>query len=158
MGSGTDNLFIPGHFLCGKTENILPLVAGENGSSLFHRASQRKPVPCCRAASQSGQFQQNRQGSKTDTSSANLLSSGVFLLYHEIQKRKVKRKVPPRFSEREFDYYRKSSRIGLKMSSRMPALVQMQPWTTPSVFSRVSPWRTVWVSPSMVKENSPDTT
>ena len=35
MGSGTDNLFIPGHFLCGKTENILPLVAGENAGAIM---------------------------------------------------------------------------------------------------------------------------
>ena len=50
---------------------------------------------------------------------------------------------------------RKSSRRGLKMSYSTPASRQVQPWTTPSVFSRVSPGPTSWVSPPMVKEKRP---
>lgn len=52
----------------------------------------------------------------------------------------------------------KSSRMGEKMSSRIPSSRQVQPWGTPFSFKRVSPARTVRVSPSMVKENAPETT
>ena len=40
----------------------------------------------------------------------------------------------------------KSSRMGVKMSSRMPASVQTQPCSTPSSFRMVSPALTVWVT------------
>lgn len=53
---------------------------------------------------------------------------------------------------------RKSCRMGLNMSSRIPASRQVQPWGTPSFFSRVSPAVTSRVSPSMVKEKRPLTT
>ena len=52
----------------------------------------------------------------------------------------------------------KSSRMEEKMSSRIPSSRQVQPWGTPFSFKRVSPARTVRVSPSMVKENAPETT
>ena len=52
----------------------------------------------------------------------------------------------------------KSSRMGVKMSSRMPASVQTQPCSTPSSFRMVSPARTVWVTPSTVNSKAPDTT
>ena len=52
----------------------------------------------------------------------------------------------------------KSSRMGVKISSRMPASVQTQPCSTPSSFKMVSPAWTVLVTPSTVNANAPDTT
>ena len=52
----------------------------------------------------------------------------------------------------------KSFRMGVKMSSRMPASVQTQPCSTPSSFRMVSPALTVWVTPSTVNSKAPDTT
>ena len=52
----------------------------------------------------------------------------------------------------------KSSRMGVKMSSRTPGSRASQPWMMPSVFSIVSPAVTSRTSPPMVKRKRPDTT
>ena len=52
----------------------------------------------------------------------------------------------------------KSSRMGVKMSSRTPGSRASQPWIMPSVFSIVSPAVTSRTSPPMVKRKRPDTT
>ena len=52
----------------------------------------------------------------------------------------------------------KSSRMGVKMSSRTPGSRASQPWMMPSVFSIVSPAVTSRTSSPMVKRKRPDTT
>ena len=64
----------------------------------------------------------------------------------------------PRKPFKQAGLYTKSSRMGVKISRSTPASRQVHPWTTPSSLSMVSPARTVRVSPSMVKRNTPDTT
>ena len=81
----------------------------------------------------------------------------------ELPRQKLRRrfrKLPRLFFEAvvSIRYGRKSSRMGLNISSSTPASRQVHPWMTPSVFSSVSPGPTSRVSPSMVKEKRPLTT
>ena len=55
-------------------------------------------------------------------------------------------------------YFTKSSRIGEKMSSRMPASRHTQPCSMPFFFSIVSPAVTMRFSPPILNSNLPDTT
>ena len=57
-----------------------------------------------------------------------------------------------------FACYTKSSRMGVKRSSRIPASTQVQPCSTPFSLRMVSPLRTVRVTPSTVNSNAPETT
>ena len=59
---------------------------------------------------------------------------------------------------RQNPLHTKSSRMGVKMSSRMPGSRASQPWMTESFFSIVSPAVTSRVSPPMVKRKRPETT